>query len=409
MANFTKRIKVLDTEIIVKTVGDFPTTLDSTKRYVVDGFIDMGTTSITIPQTGATICGQGFNVTGLFSTENNYTMFKDDGVFAGDFLLDDIDIKVTGTSSQVFDLDNAGNASALELDKVNFTQCVDIGLVDSYRQILMSGVGFVYFGATGVVKGLTIDGTMTGGMTVITTITLGQQSGVTLFQGGASLSIGGSLRSDMNALSINDASVIFDFAAADFVNDSSFFLTNFRTPVTATGAITGIVASNRKAEFRGCVGIANTHKGGVWSVSTAATTTIAVINTPVKMAGTTTYTILDHFTQSANNAIESQTTEKLTMDVTGSITVTGNNGDTIGIVLRHWDDSATAYVNLTTTTATFTDTVGPVDPGAENVTVYANVIMDIGDRVEVWLENQTGTDNITAAVGSRLNLSERPS
>ncbi|MBL4940365.1 MAG: hypothetical protein JKY81_01730 [Colwellia sp.] len=393
----------------MKEASQLSGTLLSTKRYVVDGFIDMGSTQITVPQGGLTLCGQGFNITGLFSSNTSYTMFIDDGVFSGDLFLDNIDIRVDGTGSQVFDLDNAENSNALELDKVNFTRCKDLGLVDNYRQILMTGMGFVYFGASGVVKGLTIDGAMSGGMTILTSITLGQQSGVTLFQGGASLSIGGSLRSDMNALSIDDASVVFNFEAADFVNDSSFFLDSFRTNTSAAGAITGILASDRKAEFRNCIGIASTHKGGVWTVSSASTTTIATINTPVKMAGTTTYSILDHFTQSANNAIESLTTERITMDVTGSITVTGNNGDTIGILLRHWDDSASAYVNLTTTTATFTDTVGPMDPGAENVTVYANVIMDISDRIEVWLENQTGTDDITAAVGSRLNLSERPS
>ena len=409
MTGFINNRRILDSEIIVRTASDLSGTLLSDKVYVIDGAIAMGSQQITVPQGGLTIDGIGINVSSLTSSNTSYSMFIDDGVFSGDLFLNGLSCSVTGTGSKIFDLDNNENANAVELNRVNFNQCVSLGLLDSYRQILMTNVGFVYFGATGVVDGLTIDGTMSGGMTVLTTITLGQQAGITLFQAGASLSIGGSLRSDINALSINATSVVFDFETGDFVSDSAFFLEGVRVNPAATNAITGITGSDRKAQFRNCRGFPNTHRGGVWKVSTAAATVISTINTAVKLAGTTTYSLMDHFTQSASNAIESNTTELVNIDVDGSISLTGSEGDDISIVLRHWDDSASAYIDLETYLTTFTATTGPRLPGTQDMSVDGEVVMDIGDRIEIWIENNTGTDNITASLGSRLKLSERPS
>ena len=65
--------------IIVCTQANKDTTLggtiDSTKEYFLDGVIDMGTTQITVPTTGMTIRGYSFDLSGLTSSENNYTMF----------------------------------------------------------------------------------------------------------------------------------------------------------------------------------------------------------------------------------------------------------------------------------------------------------------------------------------------
>ena len=49
--------------------------IDSTKEYFIDGIIDMGTTQITVPTTGLTLRGYSFDISGLMSSENNYTMF----------------------------------------------------------------------------------------------------------------------------------------------------------------------------------------------------------------------------------------------------------------------------------------------------------------------------------------------
>ena len=60
--------------VIVNSASDFGT-IDSSKVYFLDGVIDMGTTSLVVPTTGITIIGSSFDVSGLTSSEDNYTLF----------------------------------------------------------------------------------------------------------------------------------------------------------------------------------------------------------------------------------------------------------------------------------------------------------------------------------------------
>ena len=68
----------LSNQIIV-TQDNFETTIggliDSTKEYFLDGIINMGSTQITIPPAGLTLRGYSFDLSGLVSTEDNYTQF----------------------------------------------------------------------------------------------------------------------------------------------------------------------------------------------------------------------------------------------------------------------------------------------------------------------------------------------
>ena len=69
---------VLDNRIVVSQ-SNFATTIggviDSTKEYFLDGIIDIGTTQITVPTTGISIKGYTFDLSGLTSSDDNYTMF----------------------------------------------------------------------------------------------------------------------------------------------------------------------------------------------------------------------------------------------------------------------------------------------------------------------------------------------
>jgi len=73
--------------IIVVNQGNVSTTLggiiDSNKEYFLDGIIDLGTTQITVPPTGITIRGYSFDISGLISSEDNYTMFISESIAIG--------------------------------------------------------------------------------------------------------------------------------------------------------------------------------------------------------------------------------------------------------------------------------------------------------------------------------------
>ena len=110
---------VVNQSNVATTLGG---TIDSTKEYFIDGVIDLGTTQITVPSTGMSIKGYSFDLSGLTSSENNYSMFID-SAGAGNLLMTDLYISVTGTSSEVYDLTDATGFNAIELNRVNFIGC----------------------------------------------------------------------------------------------------------------------------------------------------------------------------------------------------------------------------------------------------------------------------------------------
>ena len=138
---------MLENRVIVTQANKDTTlggTIDSTKEYFIDGIIDMGATEITVPSGGINIKGYDFNVSGLTSSENSYTMFT--GANAGDVLFSDFKIEVDGTSSKVLDLTNGSGFNAFEIARINFNNCTSLGELNGYRQGLESGTG--RFGGT---------------------------------------------------------------------------------------------------------------------------------------------------------------------------------------------------------------------------------------------------------------------
>ena len=95
--------------------------IDSTKQYFLDGVIDMGSTQITVPPTGITILGLSFDISGLTSSEDNYTMFISEsiGIGSGNMLGADYYVSVTGAGSKVYEIYDATGFNAFEFARIN--------------------------------------------------------------------------------------------------------------------------------------------------------------------------------------------------------------------------------------------------------------------------------------------------
>ena len=125
--------------------------IDSTKEYFIDGKIDMGTIQIEVPATGFSYAGYNFDVSGLYSTEDNYTMFVSPVGGSGNVIGRDAEITTSGTNSQVYDLTDHNGFSAFEFSRVNYVDCTSLGEITNYRQGLENGTGrfrfftFAYF------------------------------------------------------------------------------------------------------------------------------------------------------------------------------------------------------------------------------------------------------------------------
>jgi hypothetical protein len=141
-ANFTELYSQnLTGRVIVSSASDLAGTLDSTKEYFLDGVIDMGSQSVEVPSGGLYISGYNFDTSKLTSAQSSYTMFTSPTGGSGNVVFKDFAIEVTGTGSQVYNLESDTGAEAFEVARINYNNCTSLGEIDNYRQGLEIGTG----------------------------------------------------------------------------------------------------------------------------------------------------------------------------------------------------------------------------------------------------------------------------
>ena len=384
--------------VIVKSKYDL-LNIDSTKVYILDGVIDMGTQSVEVPSTGISIAGLngGRDTSILLSTEDNHKMFVDKtGENAGGMVMESMTVQTTGANSQVFDLDNNGSNNALDIVNVNFVACTSLGQLTGYRQLLLELIGFI-----AIQDGLTFNESW-GGFAVIDSIAISLPE-LTLFKEGTNLTFDGSIRSNMNFLLVDTASVFMDFQENNILPDGGLALQGVRT--AATNAMPNISGANVKAKYRNCRGIRNTYVGGQWTITTQATTNIISVNTPVKMAGTTAYVDMQHFSNATDNAFVYDSVEDIEIELRSSFSLSGSNNNQINVIAKKWDNLLGSYTDVSESGAITLNSAGR----SENVTLFGYTNLCKDDRIEFWVENQTGSNDVTTLLGGLTAISERAS
>lgn len=383
--------------VVVKSKFQLQGNLSSSVLYLLDGVIDMGSTSITVPEGGLSIAGLNGarDISKLVSSEDNYTLFVTD-TYSGNVVMESLSIEVTGTGSQVFNLDNAENSSALDIVNVNFNNCTSLGELTDYRQLFMTTCGFIFIG-----DGLTFNGTWSGGLAITDSIAIGFPASTTLFKEGTSLLFEGSVRSNINFLSVASSSVLFDFQESNIDRDAGFSLDNVRT--TADDAVPNISGSSVKARFRECSGIRDTYVGAEWKLTTETATSIPSAGTPYKIAGTTTYSDEQWFSHTTNNSMIYDSSEMIEVKINAVFSFTGTNGDQISVYLYKYDSSSSTYVEISES-GKFTLNSGG---RAENMSVAGITTLDTNDRIECWVENYSGARSVTLLENSLCIVEER--
>ena len=399
-------------EIIVRSASDLSGALDSTKVYVIDGVVEMGTQTITVPDGGLEIRGLGLNVSRLSSAENTYTMFVDSASNAGNLFLTNLSIDVRGTGSKVWDLDNTSNSdpsnAAVELNAINFENCTEIGTLTGYRQWLLQNSFWISCD-----DGVTFAGAWAGGAFNSTLLVRNFDpvaGGGAVFKGAAGMTFASRFYSNAN-VSTPTGATVYDFEAAMFTGDAGFELINgqYSGAGTVVSVQTPVIDhTSTKSRFRDNNGLENTYVGGRWFIDTgdAVDTVIAITGTYVKVAGTTTPDDLQWMSLGTANNLTYDSTRTIRAEIKGSINVSAASGGTdknVTLTLRHWDNSASAYVDLegvakgvSTSASTF-----------HNLYVQGYVELDTSDRIELWVQNDTDTVDISIDEGSSLSIVER--
>ena len=395
-------IRNLESEIIVRRAADLAGTLDSTKVYVIDGIIDMGSQAIEVPSGGLSIIGSTFDISQLTSSENSYTMFTSPVGGSGNLVLKNIGIETSGTTSSVFGLTDATGFNAIEIEAVNFNNCTSLGYLDSYRQGLESGTG--RFGGS---PELEFRNPWVGGYRTETTITRSVDNGTTLFKAGTGFAFNGRVILGMNA-DLNTTGAFCDFADSNINNDESLQLSDCR--VTRNGVLSAsdtslypsIDHTNVKCLWSDNAGLPNTTKYIKAEITTEVQTTISAQNTYYPLLGTFTVETSSHMDQPSNGEFRLLSGNG-TYQIAGDLVIDGTANDVIDIrVTKSTNDGSTWPTEITHIRRQINALVGGRDVAFFPINFIATI--QENDRVRIEVENTSGTGNVTAELDSYFIL-----
>jgi len=391
-------------QIVVKQASDFGV-IDSTKEYFIDGVIDMGTTQIDLSGgKKLNLKGYDFNISGLTSTADNYTMIT--GADASDVLMFDFYFEVSGTNSKVQDIKGATGFEAYEISRINFNNCTSRGEIENYRQGLETGTG--YFGGK---PELTLSGVWLGGYFIDVSIVRGLTDGAySLFKAGTGFSMASRFRSNQN-IDLPASASFFDFSASNFVNPSTVDISGAR--VSRNGVINSndanitpnLTASDLPCYWRGNQGMPNTFIGGNLRVTTEVTTTITTAGVFVDLAGVYTPSDLQHFDEPSNGQLRHLGDSPREYKVIVDVLIDSNSNNEVDLKVVVWDNSASSFVDYKVQRRVVNNFQGGRDVAFFNFT--GNIILDKNDYVKLMTANVNTTNNITAELGSEFTIEER--
>ena len=395
-----------DALVIVKAASQLAV-IDSTKVYLIDGVIDMGTQEIEVPSGGLNLLGHTFDVSKLISSENNYTMFTSPVGGSGDVLGMDYAIEVTGTGSQVYDITADAGTEAFEFSRINYNGCTSLGEITGYRQGLETGTG--RFGGTPTI---TLSGTWAGGYFIDTSIVRGLDAAMNapLYAAGTAFTMASRFRSNQN-IDLGATAEFFDFAPTNFPNDNTVQIDG---AIVSRGSVfdpddATIIPNMSKGDVQAFwtdnIGISNTFVGGSQSVSSETTTTISVMGDWETLAGTWATSDLQHFDSPSSGQLRHIATSPVDFGLISDLTIEGTANDSIAVRVRKWDDSASSFVTVGSQARQVNSLVG-----SRNVaffTIIFNIEMHENDYVFLEVQNNTGTADLTAELDSFVLINTR--
>ena len=413
--NFTELYdKELSGRIVVNQSNYLTTicgTIDSTKEYFLDGVIDVGNNSITVPRTGITIRGFSFDISGLTSSEDNYTMFISESIAigSGNMLGFDYLISVTGTNSKVYELYDSTGFNAFEFQRINYNDCTSLGDIYEYRQGLETGTG--RFGGS---PSLTLHGIWLGGYRITTSIVRGMSDTTTepLFKEGGSFQMNSRFLTDIN-VDLGDLQPFCDFQASNFPNPSTLqihgaIFTRAGSPTSGdTNVFTNILASELPSEFIGNNGVTNTHVGGNVSVVSEVQTTINTVNVYETLLGTFLNLDLQHFDSPSSGQLRHIGNDPREYEISATLVVEGGANDVVTVRFRKWDNSTSTFIDLdyTAQTRVINNFTGARDVAYYNI--LTGTTLDQNDYIYMQVKNETDATNVTLEIGSFFRVQER--
>jgi len=379
--------------------------IDSSKEYFIDGIIDLGTTEIIVPVGGINLRGFNFDLSGLTSSEDNYTMFKSETALigSGNMLIVDLFMTSSGVGSKVYDLTDSDGFHAIELSKLNYIDCTSLGTIDGYRQGLETETG--RFGGS---PSLTLHGAWLGGYRVTTSIVRNLSALMTtsIFAEGTAFTMQSRFLTDINC-DLPALASFLDFNDTNFPNPSTLELRD--TIITRDGLTVpedtnltpNISSSNLSCSWKDNNGIPNTFVGGVATVTTEVLTVLS-FNVPSVLNGTFTNSDLQHFDSPSNGQLRHLGSNPREFTVNFDFVLEGGANDDYKIELVKNDGSDVVVYQQTRVINNLS--------GGRDVAYFtglANVILAQNDYAFWQVTNLSDGSNCTLELDSTYSIQER--
>ncbi|PHS35730.1 MAG: hypothetical protein COA82_03705 [Alkaliphilus sp.] len=387
---------------IATTLGG---TIDVTKEYFITEIIDMGTTQIDLSGgKDLNINGHNFELSGLTSSENNYTMIV--GADCGNVLIKNVHFSVTGTLSQVEDLTDTDGTHTHELTGVNYIACTAVGELTDFRQGTETNTG--RFGGT---PELTLSGPWSGGYFIFRSIARNLTDGsYFLYKAGTAFVMSSRFSSNAN-LDLNATVGFFDFSASNFASAS--LLQIQKAIITRNGVIDGgdttitpnITKDALESAWEGNTGLGNTFVGASMKITTEVETTISTQSVFVDLAGTFTTSNLVHFDSPANGQLRHLGSSPREFDVIVASIIDGGSNDELDLRLTVWDNSASTFVQYKVVRRVVNNLQGGRDVAF--IPIFGSVILDTNDYIKMTVANDTDTSNVTGELETELIIKAR--
>ena len=380
--------------------------IDSTKEYFIDGLVNLYETEITVPSTGINLKGYNFDLSGLFSSEDNYIMFKSSGeVGSGDFLAQDLFVTASGVNSKIYNLTDGNGFHAHEIIRLNYNDCTSIGTLTGYRQGLETGTG--RFGGS---PSLTLGGSWLGGYRISTSIVRSLSASMTepLFKKGVLFTMQSRFITDIN-VDLPVSAALTDFDNSNFPNPSSLQFNG--CAVTRNGVINSedtnltpnTTEKSLSSNWDNNRGLRNTFIGGINTVNTEVITSISSVNTKTLILGSWTGADLQHFTNNFNYSLQLNGTDPSDFRVSFDFVLQGTQDEQYKITLIR--DRGGVTSEIFNQTRTIDRLAGSRDVTYFNGTFGIKLIKD--DFIYWEVENLSSNSNCTLVLDSQFIVEER--
>jgi hypothetical protein len=395
---------------VIVTQSNYATTLaniDSTKEYFIDGIVDIGNTQIEIPSGGISLIGYDFVISGLVSSEPNYTMLISAVGGSGDIIMRDLYFEVTGTNSQLYDINPVDNFRAIEISRVNFNNMTSMGEITDYRQGLEEGTG--RFGGS---PNLTLSGAWAGGYRITTSIVRLLDIGMTgaIFQEGTAFTFASRFLTDLNVDLPTNASLI-DFQNSNFTEPSlcqiqgAIVTRNGVSDATDSNISPNLTESELASSWKNNQGLTNTFVGGTNTITSENLTVIGSGSTFYDLNAIWTASDLEHFDRPADNQLRHLGNNPREFKVICDFIIEGQQNNDLTLRITKYDASAASDITVFDQRRQVNSLVGGRDVAFFNINTH--VTLDQNDYIYMQIANNSGNQNVTAENTSYFMIEER--